>query len=103
MQKPLIVYVSGSPGSGKTTLAKILSEKLSLPRIGSDVIHSGVAFSNPDHDRKQTLLNVFVPTIQYMSQKNICLIADHVLLKGISENDIIDKLKKYSKIINVHT
>lgn len=103
MNKPLIVYVSGAPGSGKTTLNRLLAEQLCIPGISSDTIHGGVVFSNPDHDRKKTLLHVFVPLMIEMSQKGISFVADHVLQKGMSEMDIIDQLRPYANIVNVHT
>jgi Cdc6-like AAA superfamily ATPase len=103
MAKSLIVYVSGAPGSGKTTLAKILSEQLYIPLVSSDLIHGGVAFSNPEHNRRQTLKDVFVPTIIDMTQKGISLVVDQVLQKGVSEADIIERLLPYAAIVNVHT
>lgn len=103
MPKPLLVYVSGAPGSGKTTLAKLLAEQLYIPHVSSDLIHGGVALSTPRHDRVQTLKDIFVPTMIDMSQKGISIVADQVLQKGVSEVDIIDKLRPYATIVNIHT
>ena len=103
MTKPLIVYVSGAPGSGKTTLAKLLADQLYVPSVSSDLIHGGVALTKPAHDRRQTLHDVFVPTIIDMAQKGISFVVDHVLQRGVSEADIVDKLRPYANIINVHT
>jgi adenylate kinase family enzyme len=103
MTKPLIVYVSGAPGSGKTTLAKLLSEQLYIPHVSSDLIHGGVAFTQPEHNREQTLLDVFVPTMIDMSKKGVSFVVDQVLQKGASEVNIIDKLRPYAHIVNVHT
>jgi adenylate kinase family enzyme len=103
MQKPVIIYVSGAPGSGKTTLAIALAEQLHIPRISSDIIHGGVAFTHPDHDRKQTLTNVFVPTLIDMTKKGISFVADQVLQKGVSEETIIDKLRPHATIVYIHT
>lgn len=101
--KPLIVYVSGAPGSGKTTLGKLLSEQLYIPQVSSDLIHGGIALSQPKHDRKQTLKSIFVPTIISMAEKGISVVVDSVLQKGISEVDIIDRLRPYAEIVYIHT
>ena len=103
MIKPVIVYVSGAPGSGKTTLARLLADQLYIPSISSDLVHGGVAFLKPEHNRKQTLNDVFVPIMINMSQRGISFIVDQVLQKGVSEADIIDRLRPYATIINIHT
>ena len=36
--RPLLVLVSGSPGSGKTTLARRLAGDLAMPLVGKDTI-----------------------------------------------------------------
>jgi adenylate kinase family enzyme len=103
MSKPLIIYVSGAPGSGKTTLARLLSEQLYIPSISSDLVHGGVAFIEPEHDRKQTLKGVLVPIMINMSQTGVSFVVDQVLKEGVSEVDIIDRLRPYAAIINIHT
>lgn len=103
MTKPLVVYISGAPGSGKTTLGRVLSDQLYIPQVSSDLIHGGVALANPNHDRKATLKNVFVPTIVQMVEKGVSVVVDHVLLSGVSEADIIDRLRPHAEIINIHT
>lgn len=103
MIKPIIVYVSGAPGSGKTTLARLIAEQLYVPNVSSDLIHGGVALSQPNHDRRQTLKDVFVPTMVDMSKKGISFVVDHVLQQGVSEADIIDVLRSHANIVNIHT
>lgn len=38
-----------------------------------------------------------------MSKKGVSIVADHVLVRDYSETDIIDKLRPYATLINVHT
>lgn len=100
--KPTIIYVSGAPGAGKSTLAKALSEQLYVPHVSSDLVHGGIALTDPNHDRLETLHNVFVPAMIDLAKRGISFTADHVLQKGISETDIIEKLRPHANIIYVH-
>jgi len=102
LTKPTIIYISGAPGAGKTTLAKILSEQLYVLHVSSDLVHGGIALTNPAHNRHDTLKNIFVPTLIDLARRNINFIADHVLQKGVSEADIIDRLTPYANIIYIH-
>lgn len=38
MGKPVLIVVSGAPGTGKTTIAKILASDLRIPYLGKDLI-----------------------------------------------------------------
>lgn len=40
---------------GQTTLASLLSEQLYLPHVASDLVHGGVEYAYPGHDRKETI------------------------------------------------
>ncbi len=102
MPKPTIIYVSGAPGAGKTTLSKLLSEQLYVPHISSDLVHGGIAITNPTHDRRETLHTVYIPLLIDLAKRNLTFIADHVLQKDLSETDVIDKLKPFAKITYIH-
>lgn len=104
MRKPLIIYVTGTAGSGKSTLAQTISEKLQVPRISADQIHRAISFTNGKrNNRERDFHEVFVPLLIYMSQKNVSLVVDQILLPGKSERDVIDKVGPYAKLVYIHT
>lgn len=101
--KPTIIYVSGAPGSGKTTLARHISKQLNIHQISSDLIHGGVAFTRPDHNRSETIRDTFVPYMIDTAKLGISFIVDHVLQKDIAKETIIEKLQEHSNVIYIHT
>jgi predicted ABC-type ATPase len=104
MRKPLIIYVSGAPGSGKTTLAKQLSEEFYIPHISSDLIHGGVRLTHGrPNDRKESFDNAFIPMMIEMTKRHISFVVDQVLQKNISETDVIDRLEPFADIVYIHT
>lgn len=104
MRKPLIIYVSGAPGSGKTTLAKKISEALFIPHVSSDLVHGGVRLTQgAPNDRFKSFHEVFVPMMVSMAKMNVSFVVDQVLQEGVSKVDVIDKLIPFATIVYIHT
>lgn len=98
--RPLLIYVSGAPGAGKTTLAK---RKLYIPHISSDLVHGGVRLAEHGPiDRKKSLHEIFVPLLITMAKTHISFVVDHVLQKNMSEKAIIDKVRPHADIVYIH-
>jgi cytidylate kinase len=104
MKKPLIVYITGAPGSGKTTLARRISDQLYIPHVSSDLVHGGVRFTLGDpNDRYKTLHEVFVSLMIEKAKLGTSFVVDHVLQKDVSKTDVIDRLSPHARVIFVHT
>ena len=104
MKKPLIVYVSGSPGSGKTTLGRIVADRLYIQHLTVDKLHAGIRLTTDEfNDRRQTFHEGIVPLMQTMAERNISFVVDQTLIEGVSQADVIDKLTPLAEIINIHT
>jgi predicted kinase len=86
--KPTIIYVSGAPGSGKTTLANKLAEQLYLPRISSDLVKGGLAYTDPHQDRNVATGSVFVPLLIEVAEKGVSYVVDHVLQKQLQKDQL---------------
>lgn len=100
--KPTVIYISGAPGSGKTTLAKILAEHLYLHRISSDMVKGGLAYTDPTQDRNVTTGSVFVPMLIETARLGVSYVVDHVLQKDLAKETIIDKLLPLANVIYIH-
>jgi predicted kinase len=82
MKKPLLIVVTGRPGSGKTTLAHILAKKIGCPAICRDEIKEGfVNTMKSSHeslakDTNQGIYNTFFEILEFFITKQITLIAE---------------------------
>jgi predicted kinase len=82
MKKPLLIVVSGRPGSGKTTLAHTLARKIGCPAICRDEIKEGfVNTMQSSHeslgkDVNQNIYGVFFEILDFLITKQITLVVE---------------------------
>lgn len=78
IKKPQILIVSGHPGSGKTTLANNLAEKLGWPVLSHETIASALAMSLPGGDgaRSAAAISVILAQAEQVAMNGNRVIVD---------------------------
>ena len=76
--KPLLVVVTGSPASGKTTLSRLLASTIKCPLVSRDELKEG--YINTFHDlapaSAEDIYKLFFQTIDLLLSGNISIIAE---------------------------
>jgi predicted kinase len=102
MNKPLLVVVSGAPGSGKTTLAAKLADHMRLLHIERDMLFHGMQYTYGDaRVNKAKSMPVFYNLLEYLLKANVSVVTDGTLYKDQSEKDML-ALFEHARVINVH-
>ena len=82
MAKPYLLIVTGRPGSGKTTFARVLGSKIFMPVISRDQIKEGYVHTfgkchtELPEDTNRIATDIFFDTITNLLETNISLIAE---------------------------
>jgi chloramphenicol 3-O-phosphotransferase len=100
---PLIIIVSGAPGSGKTTLAKQLAEHMRLLHIPRDDFFFSMNYTAREYiDRRYVGIPAYYDTLVYLAGRGVSLVTDGTIYQGISEVDINTRLAPVARLVNVH-
>ncbi len=100
--KPLLVLVSGAPGSGKTTFARQLAEQMRILHIERDRAFDAMLYTlGPDFSREKQGIPRFYALLAETLKLDVSLVVDATLYRGKSEVDIL-LLHELATLVNVH-
>lgn len=100
---PLLVLVSGAPGSGKTTLASKVAVSLNVFHLERDEIWDGLRFTSGRGTGAQVPhgIAVWYETIALLMTRGVSLVADGTLYRNEDEQNVA-KLLRLGDVVNVH-
>src|SRR6266705_3516546 len=99
---PLLVVVSGAPGTGKTTLAAKIAHEMRLLHLERDIFFSSLeqAAGGRQINRSTVGVTLFYKAVSNLLKSGVSLVIDSTLYKDISEANTI-QLKKLANVVNV--
>jgi predicted kinase len=93
-ERPLLIVVSGAPATGKTTLARRLSEALSLPLLAKDdfreILADAFGARSPAESRAliPATFAVYLAVLERLLTAGVGAIAEGNFFRGLAEDDL---------------
>jgi predicted kinase len=101
--QPLLVLVSGAPGSGKTSLAAALADRLGVLHINRDAVLNGLRLTI-DRGAPPVIAGRGVAatfgTLEHLAAAGVSLVADGTLFPDMAAS--VRRLRDYADVVNIH-
>jgi cytidylate kinase len=100
--RPFLIVVSGAPGSGKTTLARLLANELRVPHFERDRFFDSMELTiGEQFNRGKDGVPVFYELVSDALRHGVNLVIDGTLYAGKSEVDV-KAFFALADVVNVH-
>lgn len=100
MPKPQLIIITGMAASGKSTLSKLLAEKICFPRLSRDELKEGLVntFDLSDQplekNANEKVFETFFQTIELFLSRNISMIAEAAFQDKLWKPELLPLINK---------
>jgi predicted kinase len=104
LARPLLVIVSGAPGSGKTTMGARLARELRLPHLNRDLVRDGLCMTDGDDQAVATdrASRIWLSVVQQYLDAGVSHVIDQTFYRGLSDVTLRAEVVPRCWAVNVH-